>query len=87
MACRIGQTLRADRNGRINRQTSASKPPTRRYKTSARLSKTRRTPNLEQTQKAVESLIRLSRQQRELLKQQQNLLEEQSGLIEFLFRE
>ena len=42
---------------------------------------------LEQTQKAVESLIRLSRQQRELLKQQQNLLEEQRRLIEFLFRQ
>ena len=42
---------------------------------------------LGQAQKAVESLIRLSRQQRELLKQQQMLLEEQRRLIEFLFRQ
>jgi hypothetical protein len=42
---------------------------------------------LEQTQEAVELLIRLSRQQRELLKEQQSLLEEQRRLIEFLFRE
>jgi len=42
---------------------------------------------LEQTQKAVDALLRLSQQQRELLKQQQNLLEEQRRLLEFLFRE
>ena len=41
---------------------------------------------LEQTQKAVEALMRLSQQQRELLKEQQNLLEEQRRLIDFLFR-
>lgn len=42
---------------------------------------------LEQTQKALEALLRLSQQQRELLKEQQNLLEEQRRLLEFLFRE
>ena len=42
---------------------------------------------LEQTQKAVETLLHLNQQQRELLKQQQNLLEEQRRLLEFLFRE
>lgn len=42
---------------------------------------------LEQTQKAVESLIRLNQQQRELLTTQQNLLEEQRRLLEILFRE
>jgi hypothetical protein len=42
---------------------------------------------LEQTQKAVESLMRLSQQQRELLDEQQNLLKEQRRLLEFLFRE
>ncbi len=41
---------------------------------------------LEQTQKAVETLIHLSQQQRELLKEQQNLLDEQRRLPEFLFR-
>ncbi len=40
---------------------------------------------LEQTKKAVDALIRLSQQQRDLLKEQQNLLEEQRRLIEFLF--
>ncbi len=40
---------------------------------------------LEQTNIAVETLIRLSRQQRELLKQQQILLEEQRRLIDYLF--
>jgi len=39
---------------------------------------------LEQTNKAVETLIRLSQQQRELLQKQQFLLEEQRRLIEFL---
>jgi len=42
---------------------------------------------LEQTQKAVEALVRLSQQQRELLKEQQSLLEEQRRLIDFLFRD
>ncbi len=42
---------------------------------------------LEQTQKAVEALLHLNRQQRELLKEQQNLLKEQRRLLEFLFRE
>ena len=42
---------------------------------------------LEQTQKAVETLLHLNQQQRELLKRQQNLLEEQRRLLEFLFRE
>ena len=42
---------------------------------------------LEQTQKAVETLLQLNRQQRELLKQQRNLLEEQRRLLEFLFRQ
>ncbi len=42
---------------------------------------------LQQTQKAVETLLQLNQQQRELLKQQQNLLEEQRRLLEFLFRE
>ena len=42
---------------------------------------------LEQTRKAIEALLRLSQQQRELLKEQQNLLEEQRRLMEFLFRE
>lgn len=41
---------------------------------------------LEQSQKAVESLIRLSRQQSDLLKQQQTLLKEQRRLIEFFSR-
>lgn len=41
---------------------------------------------LEQSQKAVEALIRLTQQQREILKEQQNLLEEQRRLLEFLFR-
>lgn len=39
---------------------------------------------LEQTNKAVETLIRLTQQQRELLYQQQELLQEQRRLIEFL---
>lgn len=42
---------------------------------------------LEQTQKAVEAILRLNQQQRELLKEQQSLLEEQRRLLEFLFRE
>lgn len=42
---------------------------------------------LEQTQKAVETLLQLNQQQRELLRQQQNLLEEQRRLLEFLFRD
>lgn len=42
---------------------------------------------LQQTRKAVETLLNLSQQQRELLKQQQNLLEEQRRLLELLFRE
>lgn len=42
---------------------------------------------LEQTQKAVEALLRLNQQQHELLKEQQRLLEEQRRLLEFLFRE
>lgn len=41
---------------------------------------------LEQTNRAVETLIRLSQQQRELLKAQQVLLEEQRRLIDYLFR-
>lgn len=39
-----------------------------------------------QTQKAVETLIRLSQQQRTLLKEQHELLDEQRRLLEFLFR-
>jgi len=42
---------------------------------------------LEQTQKAIEALLRLSQQQRELLREQQNLLKEQRRLLEVLFRE
>ena len=42
---------------------------------------------LQQTQKAVETLLHLNQQQRELLQIQQNLLEEQRRLLEFLFRE
>lgn len=42
---------------------------------------------LGQTQKAVETLLQLNRQQREILKQQQNLLEEQRRLLKLLFRE
>jgi HNH endonuclease len=41
---------------------------------------------LEQTNRAVETLIRLSQQQRELLKKQQILLEEQRRLIDYLFK-
>lgn len=41
---------------------------------------------LEQTNKALETLIRLSQQQRELLQKQQELLQEQRRLIEFLSR-
>lgn len=42
---------------------------------------------LEQTNRTVETLIHLSRQQRELLKAQQILLEEQHRLIDYLFKE
>lgn len=42
---------------------------------------------LGQSQKAIELLIILSQQQRELLKEQQNLLETQRRLLELLFRE
>ena len=42
---------------------------------------------LEQSRKAVELLIILSQQQRELLKEQQNLLEVQRRLLELLYRE
>jgi hypothetical protein len=42
---------------------------------------------LEQSQKAVELLIILSQQQRQLLKEQQNLLEVQRRLLELLSRE
>jgi len=38
------------------------------------------------TRKAVETLLQLNQQQRELLKEQQNLLEEQRRLLDFLFR-
>lgn len=42
---------------------------------------------LEQTKRAVETLIRLSQQQRELLKTQQILLEEQHRLIDYLSKD
>jgi hypothetical protein len=42
---------------------------------------------LEQTKRAVDALIRLSQQQRDLLEEQQKLLEEQRRLIELLFKE
>lgn len=42
---------------------------------------------LEQSQKAVKLLVRLSQQQLELLKEQQNLLEEQRQLLNLLINE
>lgn len=42
---------------------------------------------LEQTKKAVETLLRLNGQQRELLEEQQKLLEEQNRLLKFLSQE
>lgn len=41
---------------------------------------------LEQTRKAADALLQLSRQQRELLEEQRNLLEEQRRLIDVLLR-
>lgn len=65
---------------RLNRQSLVVKRQQNYQKTEER-------QILEQTEKAVDALIRLSQQQRDLLKEQQNLLEEQRRFIEFLFRE